>query len=80
MISRKTRPYRAGKQTASALCETAHILYLLDNRSQYLLGIKERIDEELSSLEPGNTKRLTGISLPNREALERASLDREAGS
>jgi len=46
-ISRKTRPYLAGRQLANALCEVAHILYLLDNKAQFLMGLKERIDEEL---------------------------------
>ena len=30
------RPYKAGVQLAKALGETANILYLLDNREQYL--------------------------------------------
>lgn len=41
------RPYRAGRQVAEALCETAHILYLRDNRKQYLEGIRDRVLEEL---------------------------------
>jgi len=45
---KKTRPYKAGKQIAEALCETANILYLLDNREQYLQGIKDRIDGEVN--------------------------------
>ena len=50
METKDTRPYKAGKQLAEALCETAHILYLLDNREQYLRGIKDRIEQELKVL------------------------------
>lgn len=46
-----TRPYKAGKQLAEALCETANILYLLDNREQYLRGVKDEIERELEKLE-----------------------------
>ncbi len=35
------RPYRAGRQVGAALAETANILYLLDNREQYLQGIAD---------------------------------------
>ena len=51
MKSNNTRPYRAGKQLADALCETANILYLLDNREQYLRGIRDRIEQELKKFE-----------------------------
>jgi len=47
MISRNSRPYKAGRQLGDALSETGNILYLLDNREEYLLGLKERLDEEL---------------------------------
>ncbi|MBA7711955.1 hypothetical protein ES703_120923 [subsurface metagenome] len=46
-MEKNTRPYKAGVQLAEALCETAHILYLLDNRQEYLEGLKDRIDKEL---------------------------------
>lgn len=49
-ISHNTRPYRAGKLIAEGLIETAPILYLLDNRAQYLYGIKLAIEEELVSV------------------------------
>ena len=44
---KNTRPYRAGKQMGEALNETANILYLLDNRQEYLEGLKVTIDAEL---------------------------------
>lgn len=49
--SKKTRPYRAGKQIGKALAETANILYLLDNRGQYLSGVRDVIDAELESIQ-----------------------------
>ena len=51
MISRNSRPYRAGKQMGDALCEIGNILYLIDNRQEYLSGLKERIEQELSEIE-----------------------------
>ena len=48
-VSRNTRPYRAGRLVADALCETAHILYLTDNRLLYLQGIKDSVVQELES-------------------------------
>ena len=50
MISRNSRPYKAGRQLGDALSETGNILYLLDNREQYLFGLKERLDEELQKV------------------------------
>lgn len=41
------RPYAAGRQMAEALCETANILYLLDNRQQYLNGLIIRLLKEV---------------------------------
>lgn len=49
--SKKPRPYRAGEQLAEALCETANILYLRDNRKQYLNGIMDRVESELKKME-----------------------------
>ena len=46
-ISKNTRPHRAGHQVAEGLCETAHILYLHDNRLQYLQGLIDRLEEEI---------------------------------
>ncbi len=46
MTSKNTRPYRAGLLMAEALCEVANILYLLDNRLEYLSGIEGRIKQE----------------------------------
>ena len=45
-----SRPYKAGKQIAEALCETANILYLMDNREQYLSGIRDTIEAELEKV------------------------------
>ncbi len=42
-----TKPNNIGKQMGYALCETANILYLLDNRQEYLEGIKEVVDSEI---------------------------------
>lgn len=50
VLKGKTRPYKAGRQMASAICETANILYLLDNRRQYIEGIKDGIDHELEKV------------------------------
>jgi hypothetical protein len=47
MLIKQSRPFNAGFKTADALCETANCLYLLDNRLQYLSGIKQRIDTEI---------------------------------
>jgi hypothetical protein len=47
VLKGKPRPYRAGRQVGAAMVETAHILYLLDNRQQYLEGIKDAIDHAL---------------------------------
>ena len=44
----QTRPYRAGKQLGEAIKETANILYLLDNREEYLQGMKDVIDKEVA--------------------------------
>ena len=46
-MGKNTRPYKAGEQLAEALCETAHILYLMDNRQEYLEGILDRIEREV---------------------------------
>ena len=43
----KARPYRAGKQLGEAIKETGNILYLMDNREQYLQGVKDVIDKEV---------------------------------
>lgn len=47
MLIKLTRPYKAGNQVAKALAEIANCLYLLDNRLQYLSGIKNIIDIEI---------------------------------
>lgn len=44
------RPYKVGRQVGEALCETASILYLLDNREQFLTGIKAVIDREIDEV------------------------------
>ena len=59
MISRNTRPYRAGRELGNGLCEVGNILYLKDNREQFLLGVKERLDSELEEME-GLSQELTG--------------------
>lgn len=56
-VNKETRPYKAGNQVAEGLCETANILYLLDNRWQYLCGIRDRIAKELEKVEHLKFKR-----------------------
>lgn len=38
---KNTRPYKAGRQMAEALEEVGNILYLLDNRVQFLRGLAD---------------------------------------
>lgn len=49
-ISKKSRPYLAGRQLGESLCEVGNILYLMDNRVEFLVGLVERVDEELESV------------------------------
>lgn len=47
VISRNTRPARAGRHMAESIIEMAHILYLDDNALEYLLGAVELLAFEL---------------------------------
>jgi len=57
-MKQSQRPYKAGWSLADSLCEVGHILYLLDNRHQFLQGLYDRIGEELESL-PAKNQNLT---------------------
>lgn len=57
----KPRPYKAGYDLASSLTEVGHILYLMDNRKQFLQGIKDRMDEELITIMEGELARKNKI-------------------
>lgn len=47
MISKNTRVYKAGNKIGNDLAETANLLYLLDNRLEYLSGIADAINIEV---------------------------------
>ncbi len=47
----KPRPYKAGRQVGAALAETGNILYLLDNREQYLQGVADVMTHELGKVQ-----------------------------
>ena len=44
ILKGKPRPYKTGRLVGKGLAETSHILYLLDNRQQYLEGLKDEVD------------------------------------
>ena len=50
-LRERPRPYRAGHRVALSLAETANILYLLDNREQFLQGIKDVIVREVKKVQ-----------------------------
>ena len=50
MISKNTRPYHAGYQVGEGLRETANILYLKDNRMEYLQGLVDKLSKELQEV------------------------------
>jgi len=56
------RPYIAGMNVAHALIETANILYLLDNKAQYLLGLKITLEKEITKLEKDGKLTWKGVS------------------
>lgn len=47
----KPRPYKAGRQMGAALAEVGNILYLLDNREQYLQGVADVVAHELEKVQ-----------------------------
>lgn len=51
MISKNTRPYKAGDSLGKSLTEVANILYLLGNRAEFLLGLKESVSDALDTAE-----------------------------
>ncbi len=44
---KQPRPYKAGAKLGNAICETSNILYLLDNKVQYLQGLIKPLQLEL---------------------------------
>ena len=51
MVSRNSKPYGIGCQVARALLATSDILYLLDNKEEYLTGIVEVLTPEIARVQ-----------------------------
>jgi len=59
-VSTRSRPYNAGKMVGQGLVETAHVLYLIDNKAEFLKGIFDTVYAEyVKALDELSQKRNT---------------------